>query len=93
MSVMHLCAIALHFEFAYNVTRIRNCGNRLCKFYAVYLNNCAILLLISSKHFNELYALRTISTNHNKILETEFHFKLSATFDGTQTRYKNIRIK
>ena len=54
MSVMHLCAIALHFEFAYNVTGIRNCGNRLCKFYAVYLNNCAVLLLISSKDFNEL---------------------------------------
>ena len=58
MPVMHLCAIALHFEFAYNVTRIRNCGDRLYKFHAVYLNNCAILLLISSKDFNELYALR-----------------------------------
>ena len=59
MSVMHLCAIALHFEFAYNVTGIRNCGNKLCKSYAVYIKNCAILLLISSKDFNELYALRT----------------------------------
>ena len=54
---MHLCAIALHFEFAYNVTRIRNCGNRLCKFYALYPNHYAILLLISSKDSNELYAL------------------------------------
>ena len=54
MSTMHLCAIALHFEFAYNVTRIRNCGNRLCKFYALYPNHYAILLLISSKDSNEL---------------------------------------
>ena len=33
MSAMHLCAITLHFEFAYNVTRIRNCVDTLSKLY------------------------------------------------------------